>query len=66
MTLLQGTKVHVLLTLDYIPYMYCFSPDELMNLVEKRIGCEIFLDKLSEVSKHEAYNRALKHPQLPR
>jgi len=43
-----------------------FSPDELMNLVEKRIGCEIFLDKLSEVSKHEAYNRALKHPQLPR
>ena len=27
-------------------------------------GCEIFLDKLSEVSKHEAYNRALKHPQV--
>ena len=41
-----------------------FSPDELMNLIEKRIGCEIFLDKLSEVSKHEAYNRALKHPQV--
>ena len=37
-----------------------------MNLIEKRIGCEIFLDKLSEVSKHEAYNRALKHPQLPK
>jgi len=35
-------------------------------LIEKRIGCEIFLDKLSEVSKHEAYNRALKHPQLPK
>ena len=41
-----------------------FSQDELMQLIEKRIGCEIFLDKLSEVSKHEAYNRALKHPQV--
>lgn len=41
-----------------------FSQDELMNLIEKRIGIEIFLDKLSEVSKHEAYNRALKHPQV--
>ena len=41
-----------------------FSGEELMQLVEKRIGVEIFLDKLSEVSKHEAYNRALKHPQI--
>ena len=41
-----------------------FSQDELMQLIEKRIGVEIFLDKLSEVSKHEAYNRALKHPQI--
>ncbi len=41
-----------------------FSQDELMNVIEKRIGCEIFLDKLSEVTKHEAYNRALKHPQV--
>ena len=45
---------------------FYFSPDELMNLIEKRIGCEIFLDKLSEVSKHEAYNRALRHPQVPK
>ena len=41
-----------------------FSQEELMQLIEKRIGVEIFLDKLSEVSKHEAYNRALKHPQI--
>ena len=41
-----------------------FTQDQLMNIIEKRIGCEIFLDKLSEVSKHEAYNRALKHPQV--
>ena len=25
---------------------------------------KIFMDKLGEISKHEAYNRALKHPQL--
>ena len=41
-----------------------FSQDELLNVIEKRIGIEIFLDKLSEVAKHEAYNRALKHPQV--
>jgi hypothetical protein len=41
-----------------------YSQEELMQLIEKRIGCEIFLDKLSEVSKHEGYNRALKHPQI--
>ena len=38
--------------------------DELFQLVEKRIGYEVFMDKMSEVTKHEAYNRALKHPQL--
>ena len=41
-----------------------YTQEELMQLIEKRIGIEIFLDKLSEVSKHEAYNRALKHPQI--
>ncbi len=41
-----------------------YSQDELMQLIEKRIGFEVFMDKLSEVTKHEAYNRALKHPQL--
>lgn len=37
--------------------------DQLYQLMEKRIGFEVFLDKLSEVTKHEAYNKALKHPQ---
>jgi len=40
------------------------TQEKLLQLVEKRIGVEIFMDKLSEISKHEAYNRALKHPQL--
>lgn len=40
------------------------SQEELMQLIEKRIGFEVFMDKLGEVTKHEAYNRALKHPQI--
>jgi hypothetical protein len=40
------------------------TQDQLFQLIEKLIGLEVFIDKLSEVSKHEAYNRALKHPQL--
>ncbi len=40
------------------------SQDQLYQLIEKRIGFEVFMDKLSEVSKHEAYNKALKHPQI--
>lgn len=40
------------------------TQDKLMQLVEKRIGVENYLDKLSEIGKHEAYNKALKHPQL--
>ena len=40
------------------------TQDQLYQLIEKRIGYETYLDKLSEVSKHEAYNKALKHPQV--
>lgn len=40
------------------------TQEKLLQLVEKRIGTEIFMDKLGEISKHEAYNKALKHPQL--
>ena len=40
--------------------MYIFF----LQLVEKRIGVENYLDKLGEIGKHEAYNKALKHPQL--
>lgn len=39
------------------------TQDDLYQLIEKRIGGEVFLDKLGEISKHESYNRALKHPQ---
>lgn len=40
------------------------TQDQLYQLIEKRIGYEVFMDKLSEVTKHEAHNRALKHPQI--
>lgn len=30
----------------------------------KRVGLETFLNKLGEVSKHEQYSKAAKHPQL--
>lgn len=40
------------------------TQDQLFQLIEKRIGYEVFMDKLSEVTKHEAHNRALKHPQI--
>ncbi|XP_037972928.2 general vesicular transport factor p115 [Plutella xylostella] len=41
-----------------------YSKDSLKQLLVKRIGMETFSAKLSEVSRHEAYSRAAKHPQL--
>ncbi|XP_061379351.1 general vesicular transport factor p115 isoform X1 [Danaus plexippus] len=41
-----------------------YSRDALKQLLVKRIGMETFVAKLSDVSKHELYNRAAKHPQL--
>ncbi|XP_069699958.1 general vesicular transport factor p115 isoform X3 [Periplaneta americana] len=41
-----------------------FSKEKLRQLVEKRLGLEMFLDKLGEVSKHELYSKAAKQPQL--
>ncbi|CAK1586651.1 unnamed protein product [Parnassius mnemosyne] len=41
-----------------------YSKDSLKQLLVKRIGMETFTAKLSEVSKHELYNKAAKHPQL--
>ncbi|KAJ9591959.1 hypothetical protein L9F63_001471, partial [Diploptera punctata] len=41
-----------------------FSKEKLRQLVEKRLGLEMFLDKLGEVSKHEFYSKAAKQPQL--
>lgn len=40
------------------------TQDQLFQLIEKRIGYEVFMDKLGEVTKHEAHNRARKHPQI--
>ena len=34
------------------------------QIIEKRIGLEMFSDKLSQVSKHEFYSRSAKQPQL--
>ena len=34
------------------------------QIIEKRIGLEMFSDKLSQVSKHEYYSRSAKQPQL--
>lgn len=38
--------------------------DDICQLVIKRIGQETFCNKLNEVSRHEAYNRACKQPQI--
>ena len=37
---------------------------DLGTLVEKRIGSDTFLDKISNIPKHESYIKALKSPQL--
>ena len=39
------------------------APD-LTTLVEKRIGADMFLDKIGNIPKHESYIKALKSPQL--
>ncbi|XP_059057856.1 general vesicular transport factor p115 [Achroia grisella] len=41
-----------------------YTKDSLKQLLLKRIGMETFTAKLSEVTKHELYNKAAKHPQL--
>lgn len=38
--------------------------ENLRHLIEKRIGRETFLAKLGEVSRHEYYSKAAKHPEL--
>ncbi|CAG2057696.1 unnamed protein product [Timema podura] len=45
-------------------YRVLFLQDKLKQLVGNRIGVEVFVDKLGEVSKHEVYSKAAKHPQL--
>jgi len=38
--------------------------EDICQLIIKRIGQETFCNKLSEVSRHEAYSRACKQPQI--
>ncbi|XP_058975224.1 general vesicular transport factor p115-like [Musca domestica] len=38
--------------------------DDICQLIIKRIGQENFCNKLNEVSRHEAYSRACKQPQI--
>ncbi|CAH2244045.1 jg12146 [Pararge aegeria aegeria] len=41
-----------------------YTRDSLKQLLLKRVGMELFCAKLGEVSRHELYNKAAKHPQL--
>lgn len=41
-----------------------YRRDDLCQLVQKRIGLETYTKKLGEVTKHEAYSRAAKVPQI--
>ncbi|XP_045537122.1 general vesicular transport factor p115 [Papilio machaon] len=41
-----------------------YTRESLKQLVVRRVGMETFVSKLSEVSRHELYNKAAKHPQL--
>ncbi|XP_071442563.1 general vesicular transport factor p115 [Hetaerina americana] len=41
-----------------------YTQENLKQLIVKRIGLEIYLDKLGEVSRHEFYSKAAKQPQL--
>lgn len=41
-----------------------YSKESLRQLLTKRIGVEVLTSKLCEVSRHELYNVAAKHPQL--
>merc|ERR1719318_124405 len=37
---------------------------DITTLVEKRLGSDMFLDKIGDIPKHEGYIKALKSPQL--
>jgi len=40
------------------------TQQDLLTLVEKRVGSDLFLDKIADIPKHESFNKALKSPQL--
>lgn len=37
---------------------------DVRQIVEKRIGTEQFIGKLSQIAKHESYSKAAKKPQI--
>ena len=41
-----------------------FRASSLRQIIEKRIGLEMFTDKLSQITKHERYSQAAKRPQI--
>ncbi|XP_013140976.1 PREDICTED: general vesicular transport factor p115 [Papilio polytes] len=41
-----------------------YTREALKQLVVRRVGMDTFVGKLAEVSRHELYNKAAKHPQL--
>lgn len=41
-----------------------YGRESLRQLVVRRVGLETFAAKLGEVSRHELYSKAAKHPQL--
>lgn len=47
-----------------LSFFLFFLQENLCQIISKRIGVEMFLDKLGEVSKHEQYSKALKHPNI--
>merc|ERR550519_2035742 len=41
-----------------------YTGEDLKALVEKRIGVEVFVDKIGDIQRSEAFNKAVKHPQI--
>ncbi|XP_044737820.1 general vesicular transport factor p115 [Chrysoperla carnea] len=44
--------------------VHTFTIENLCQLIERRVGIETYITKLSDVSKHEMYSRAAKQPQI--
>jgi len=41
-----------------------YTGQDIKALVEKRIGVEVFVDKIADIQRSEAFNKAVKHPQI--
>ena len=45
-------------------HCYDFGRASLKEIIQNRIGLEVFTDKLTQVAKNESYTRAAKKPHL--